>query len=40
MTLNINDYYVPSEEILVNELGYTEEEAKVIVEDNDLNNLR
>ena len=40
MTLNINDYYVPIEEILVNELGYTEEEAEVIVKDNDLTDLR
>lgn len=40
MTLNINDFYVPIEEILVNELGYTKEEAEAIVEDNDLSNLR
>ena len=40
MTLNINDYYVPIEEILVNELGYTEEEAEAIVKDNDLTDLR
>lgn len=40
MTLNINDFYVPIEEILVNELGYTEEEAEAIVKDNDLTDLR